>query len=338
MAGFCQVSVEDMVEHLIILTLALLVDRVTGDPERLWRRIPHPVVLFGHAIGFVDRALNNEHDPAQVRRTRGVSAIAALLVLSALLGVLIGWLLDPLGTAGLAIEVILVSVLLAQRSLADHVSAVAVALKTNGLAGGREAVSRIVGRDPETLDAAGICRAAIESLAENFSDGVVAPAFWYALFGLPGLFAYKMLNTADSMIGHKSPRHRAFGWAAARLDDWANWPAARISAGLIAVAALLRSGPTAARRAVGCVLRDAGLHRSPNAGWPECAMAGALDLSLAGERRYSGVVVREPRLNPAGRYQAETGDVGSALAVFWMACTALAVVVLILALAAATIS
>ncbi len=327
-----------MVEHLIILALALLLDRFVGDPGWLWRRVPHPVVLFGHAIGLADRTLNVDSDPQSVRRMRGVAAMAGLLVLSVLLAAVIGALLDPLGPFGLAVELVLVAILLAQRSLADHVSAVADGLISGGLAGGREAISLIVGRDPESLNEHGICRAAIESLAENFSDGVVAPAFWYALFGLPGLFAYKMLNTADSMIGYKNARHGAFGWAAARLDDWANWPAARMSAGLIAAASLIMNGTGAARRSVGCALRDAGLHRSPNAGWPECAMAGALNLSLAGDRRYGGVLVREPRLNPAGRYRLNPQDIRAALRLFWAACSALTLLVVLLFLIATTIS
>ena len=327
-----------VVEHLLILAVALLADRLLGDPDWLWRRLPHPVVLFGLAIDFVDSRWNREHDPETVRRGRGVAAIVGLLVLTVVLGAMVAAVLDRLGPLGLGIEVVLVSILLAQRSLADHVMAVASALRRDGISGGRVAVSRIVGRDPDTLDAAGICRAAIESLAENFSDGVVAPAFWYALLGLPGLLAYKILNTADSMIGHKNTRYRSFGWAAARLDDLANWPAARLSAGIIAAAALVKHGRAAARRAVGSVLRDAGLHRSPNAGWPECAMAGALDLSLAGERRYNGKLVREPRLNPAGRHAANVADIEAATALFKTACTILVFVVVLLSIAAATIS
>ena len=325
-------------EHLFILAFALVADRVVGDPDWLWRRIPHPVVLFGRAIGFAEARWNVEAVPAAARRERGIAAVAGLLVTSVFIGAMIVTLLNRIGLIGLALEVALVSILLAQRSLTDHVSAVASALRRDGIAGGRAAVSRIVGRDPETLDSAGICRAAIESLAENFSDGVVAPALWYALLGLPGLLAYKLLNTADSMIGHKNARYRSFGWAAARLDDLANWPAARLSAGLIAAAALVEHDKTAARRAIGCVFRDAGLHRSPNAGWPECAMAGALDLSLAGERRYGGLMVKEPRLNPAGRYATDVTDIEAAAALFGIACSILVVAVVFLIFVSATIS
>jgi len=315
--------------HLLVLVPALLADRLIGDPDWLWRRFAHPVVLFGAAIDFLDRRWNRDSDSAERRRLRGAAAIASLLVSSVLLGALLSVVFDELGVIGFILEIGVVAILIAQRSLADHVGAVANALRRDGLAGGRRAVAMIVGRDPDSLDRAGVSRAAIESLAENFSDGVVAPVFWYALLGLPGLLAYKMLNTADSMIGHRDERHRYFGWAAARLDDWANWPAARLSALLIAASALYASGWRAAGRVLGCALRDAGLHRSPNAGWPECAVAGALGVSLAGERRYGGVIVREPRLNPAGRHALDATDIDAAVGLFWTACGALFLLVLV---------
>jgi adenosylcobinamide-phosphate synthase len=190
----------------------------------------------------------------------------------------------------------------------------------------------IVGRDPEALDESGVSRAAIESLAENFSDGIVAPALWYALFGLPGLLAYKMLNTADSMIGHLNERHRDFGRAAARLDDFANWPAARLSALLIAAGAGLSRGVPAMRRAAETALTDSGLHRSPNAGWPEAAMAGATGLALAGPRQYGGELVMEASLHAAGHRQAGSVDIFSALRVFLRACDSLVVLVALLLL------
>lgn len=182
----------------------------------------------------------------------------------------------------------------------------------------------IVGRDPKTLDEPGVCRAAIESLAENFSDGVVAPALWYAVAGLPGLLAYKMLNTADSMIGHKSPKYLHFGWASARLDDLANLPAARLSVFLIAAGARFKRGVEAAKAAIDVAKRDHGFHRSPNSGWPEAAMAGALDIQLAGPRVYGGVTVDEPMINGAGRAIATADDIDAAVAVFYRACTTLA--------------
>jgi adenosylcobinamide-phosphate synthase len=224
------------------------------------------------------------------------------------------WLGHWLGVVVLAV---LGSSLPAQRSLHDHVAAVARGLETGGLVGGRAAVSHIVGRNPERLDEAGVVRAAIESLAENFSDGVVAPAFWGALLGLPGMAAYKTVNTADSMIGHRTPRHEAFGWASARFDDAVNLPASRLSALFILVAArLLRADWRAGARAV---RRDAGHHRSPNAGWPEAAMAGALGLRLAGPRVYGETLVQDGWMGD-GRPEATVADLWRALALFRLAC------------------
>ena len=209
--------------HLAVLLVALIVDRLIGDPDWLWRRISHPVVIFGNAIGWAEKRFNRSSDPDLTRRRKGEIVIAGLLLAAAGCGWALVWLLDGLGAAGALLEVVVVAVFLAQKSLADHVSAVATGLREGGLAGGQKAVSMIVGRDPEMLDQAGVARASIESLAENFSDGIVAPALWYAVLGLPGLLAYKMLNTADSMIGHLNERYQDFGRAAAKLDDLANW-------------------------------------------------------------------------------------------------------------------
>ena len=209
------------------LLLSLALDAVFGDPEALNRRQLHPVQLIGRVIAWADARFNRENDTPGRRRNSGAWTTAGLLAGALILGHLVQTLLLalPLGWLWLAI---VMSTLIAQRSLYDHVAAVASGLETGGLGGGRLAVSRIVGRDPEALDQAGVSRAAIELLAENFSDGVVAPVFWAALFGLPGLLAYKVINTADSMIGHKSPRHLHFGWAAARLDDLLNLIPARL--------------------------------------------------------------------------------------------------------------
>ncbi|WP_337266684.1 adenosylcobinamide-phosphate synthase CbiB [Oryzifoliimicrobium ureilyticus] len=314
--------------HMLVLFLALLLDRLLGDPQWLWSRIPHPVVLFGKAISICDKRWNLPSLDRATRRARGLLAIGVLLAGSLITGYLLKAFFSLLGPAGIFAETLLVCVLLAQKSLYDHVDAVALGLKQDGLTGGCHAVSMIVGRDPATLDEAGICRAAIESLAENFSDGVVAPALWYVLLGLPGILAYKMLNTADSMIGHKNERYIDFGWASARLDDVANWPAARLSILLIAGGALCRLGRDAGREAVMTALRDGGLHRSPNSGRPEAAMAGALDLQLAGPRIYGGSLVREPMINAGGRNGATAGDIKQALAVFNASCSLLAAVAL----------
>jgi adenosylcobinamide-phosphate synthase len=302
---------------LLILIAGLALDAVFGDMPALFRRIPHPVVLAGRAIAFCDRKLNREKRSEATRRQRGVLVLIALVGAAAALG----WALARLcrgSLIGAAVEAFLVAVLVAQRSLFEHVAAVAHALERGGLAAGREAVRHIVGRDPMRLDAAGVARAAIESLAENFNDGVVAPVFWYLLLGLPGLFAYKMANTLDSMIGHRGPRYRAFGWAAARFDDLVNFVPARAS-GLLLAAAALFAKDCHPDRALVVMLRDARKHRSPNAGWPEGAMAGALGLALAGPRHYADGVVADPWIGD-GRARAAVADIFRALALYRLAC------------------
>jgi len=312
-----------MGETLIILFAALVVDRLVGDPDWLWRRMPHPVVGFGALIGWADARFNDPATAESQREKYGFIAIAALLVGAVALGSLLDDVLEGWGGLGPVAETLIVAVFLAQKSLADHVGAVARGLRGGGLEGGRRAVAQIVGRDPETLDAAGVSRAAIETLAENASDGVVAPAFWYAVFGLPGLFAYKMLNTADSMIGHRTERHRAFGRAAARLDDLGNWLPARLTALLI----VLAGGWSAFLARWDILMRDAKLHRSPNAGWPESAMAAVTGLSLGGPRIYRDDVADEPFMNDAGRRDAGPDDIDAALVTFWRTMTALTALV-----------
>ena len=324
-----------MSETLLFLLLALLLDRIVGDPDGLWRRVPHPVVLFGRAIGLMDKLFNGKRLSAETKRFNGAACIAGLLAASALSGFFVHRLFASLGIVGALAEIVIVAIFLAQKSLHDHVRAVSGGLKRGGLAGGRQPVSMIVGRDPATLDEPAICRAGIESLAENFSDGVVAPALWYALLGLPGLFAYKMLNTADSMIGHKNAKYLDFGRASARLDDLANWPAARLSIFFLAAGAWMARGRVSARLAIGTALRDAGLHRSPNSGWPEAAMAGALGIGLAGPRIYGGTRVDEPMMNASGRTVATVADIDLSLRIFSAACAALAAAVLLAMLLAA---
>jgi adenosylcobinamide-phosphate synthase len=302
---------------LLLLAVALLVDACAGEMPVIFRVVPHPAVLIGRTIDTLERRLNREKRSERDRLARGVITVAAMIGASIVVGLALAALLRRLAY-GWVVELVLVAVLLAQRSLFDHVASVERALGKGGLAAGREAVSHIVGRDPNSLDAYGVARAGIESLAENFSDGVVAPAFWYALFGLPGLLAYKTANTLDSMIGHLSPRYRAFGWAAARFDDLVNFVPARLS-GLLVAAAAAVVPHAAPGKALTTMWRDAGKHRSPNAGWPEAAMAGALGLALAGPRRYPGHVAEDPWIGD-GRARATPQDIRRALLVYAVAC------------------
>jgi adenosylcobinamide-phosphate synthase len=316
--GFAGNSLSEFADvGYVILFAALLIDRFDNQ-EWLSRVISHPVVWFGNAINAADRHFNLVTVTPLQRRRNGFVSILALMLAAAGIGWLLHNLLRPIWYLGWFAEALIVSIMLAQRSLADHVSAVAAALKTGGLSAGRAEVSKIVGRDPEQLDEAGVCRAAIESLAENSSDGIVAPAFWYLIGGLPGLLAYKLLNTADSMIGHMSERHRDFGRFAAKLDDAANWIPARLTGLLLVAAGAIRSGFHTARRAWAVMLRDARSHRSPNAGWPEAAMAGVLNLCLGGPRRYGDLIANEPVLNGAGRHIANATDIRLALDRFWL--------------------
>ena len=306
--------------RLALLFLALLIDKAIGDPPRLWARVPHPIVLFGKAVAAADRRLNAPGLSPAGAKSRGILAAVLLTVLALASGILLSAVFSGLWLIGVAMEVVVVAILLAQKSLAEHVGAVADALTEEGLAGGRRTVSLIVGRDPQTLDGPGVSRAAIESLAENYSDGVVAPAFWYVLLGLPGIFAYKMVNTADSMIGHKSEKYLHFGWASARWDDLVNLIPARLSAIFIALGAWTAESAAAMRRSLRTARVDHGKHRSPNSGWPEAAMAGAIDLQLAGPRIYNGVLVNEEMLNIGGRRSASPSDIDRAIKVFDHAC------------------
>jgi adenosylcobinamide-phosphate synthase len=304
-------------DPLLLLYVGMIVDALFGEMGGLFRTLPHPVVLAGRVISWFERRLNRPQRGEAVRRARGVLAVIVLVGVAAMLGWALQWLCRT-SLLGAAVEAFAVAVLLAQRSLYEHVAAVGNGLLYGGLAGGRSAVSHVVGRDPYSLDGPGVARAAIESLAENFSDGVVAPAFWYLVLGLPGLFAYKMANTLDSMIGHKSERYRAFGWAAARLDDLLNLVPAPISGLLIAAAAAF-DRDTRAGRALHVMLRDGRKHRSPNAGWPEGAIAGALGLMLAGPRHYAGEVVVDPFLGD-GTPIATVTDISRALRLYFRAC------------------
>jgi adenosylcobinamide-phosphate synthase len=294
---------------IAVTLLALGFEATLGYPEVVLRAVGHPVMWIGRFIGFLDRKLNRDGDSRSRRKFAGFVALFLAASGPAVLAYAAErWLL--LVPFGFVLVAIIASSLIAQRSLYEHVARVADALERDGLDVGRRAVSQIVGRDPDALDEAGVARAAIESLAENFSDGVVAPVFWLAAGGLAGGAAYKAINTADSMIGHHTPRHEDFGFAAARLDDLVNLPASRLAALMI----VLASGASAAN-AWAAVWRDAGKHRSPNAGWPEAAMAGALGLSLAGPRVYGGVMVDDATMG-AGRRDATAQDIRAALSLY----------------------
>jgi adenosylcobinamide-phosphate synthase len=304
------------------LGLALIAGAVeagVGYPDALFRAIGHPVTWIGRLIAWADNRWNSEEDSAVQQRVRGIMLLVSLVTLGLLIGLAVSRLfqafLPPL-VALLPIALV-ASSLVAQKSLHDHVEAVAEALNL-GLEKGRASVAMIVGRDTKELDQSGVCRAAIESLAESFCDGIVAPLFWIAVAGLPGGIAYKAINTADSMIGHKTERYIDFGWASARTDDVVNWPAARLAALWIAAGALFVKGASA-RQALVITWRDARKHESPNAGWSEAAMAGALGVRLMGPRTYGGEEVRGEWMGK-GRIALSAADIRTALKIYRAAC------------------
>lgn len=280
------------------LVLAMILDALLGEPKWLWSRLPHPAVLMGRAVGYLDQRMNDD------TRRAGVFAVSLLVVGAVALGLVL------MAAPSVWAEVIVGAMLLAQKSLVQHVQKVGDALRLS-VGDARRAVAMIVGRDVRDMDGPAVARGAIESAAENLSDGVIAPAVWFAFGGLPGLLAYKIVNTADSMIGYRNERYENFGWAAARLDDVMNWVPARLTAVLIW--AVTRRG------AWGDIAADAALHRSPNAGWPEAAMAPALDVSLSGPRSYDGVIEDFDWVHGTGRKDAGADDIDGAVAILWKA-------------------
>lgn len=289
--------------------LALLVERLLGYPRPLLAAIRHPVVWMGALIAWLEPRLNRGRG-----KGRGILALALLLAATAAIAVPLTLALRAIPHGWIA-EALLATSFLAQKELGRAVRAVADALDQS-LAAGRRQVREIVGRDPDTLDEAGVARAAIESLAESASDGVIAPLFWLLVAGLPGIALYKAVNTADSMIGHKTERYRDFGWASARLDDLLNFIPARLTALLFCGAAFWVKGADA-EKSWTTTLRDAGKHESPNAGWPEAAMAGALGFALGGPRSYGGTVHALPTLGD-GRTDLGPADVRKALDLYAM--------------------
>ncbi|MGH1463760.1 MAG: adenosylcobinamide-phosphate synthase CbiB [Cognatishimia sp.] len=281
-----------------ILALALLLDAALGEPKWLWDRIPHPAVVIGNAISWAEKRLNT----APSQRLKGAVLVVGL--------VLAAWVLGKfVGLFGWLPTLVLTAILLAQRALVQHVQDVGDALRLS-LGDGRTAVAKIVSRDTQQLDEAGVSRSAIESAAENLSDGVIAPAFWFLIAGLPGLLIYKAVNTADSMIGYRSERYKDFGWAAAKLDDVMNWLPARLTAALIA---FTRNGLSAWSD----IRHDAGFHKSPNAGWPEAAMARALNVALAGPRAYDGEMRDFPYVHEFGQLEIGPNAIDRACTALW---------------------
>lgn len=294
---------------LSILILAILLDALIGDPDWLWKRLPHPITLIGKAIGTADKAMNT--GSATARKLKGAALMVTLIAWAVALG--IG--LEFVPYAGPILSLLLAAILIAQRSLSDHVWAVAEGLRDD-LATGRRMVARIVGRDTAALNESDVSRAAVESAAENFSDGVVAPVFWFMVAGLPGILVYKVVNTADSMIAHKTPKHKDFGLVAAWVDTILNFIPARLTALLLLAAGLAFEQKT-------MVLDDAPRHRSWNAGWPEAAMAGVLGVALSGPRAYGGKRTEEPWLNQNGRKDLGPDDIDAALMLLWRAWSGL---------------
>ncbi|WP_204112329.1 adenosylcobinamide-phosphate synthase CbiB [Shimia biformata] len=296
-----------------LLVLALCLDAALGEPRWLWSRLPHPAVLMGRLIGWADRNWNQGAN----QREKGAAVVVALVVGMAVLGAV-------LSALGWVVTVVVATILLAQRSLVDHVQAVADALRLS-TGDGRLMVARIVSRDTSDMDQSAVSRSAIESAAENLSDGVVAPAFWFLVAGLPGLLIYKAINTADSMIGYRTDRYEEFGKAAARLDDLLNFIPARLTAIMIAVGWGLLGEWSAIRL-------DARQHRSPNAGWPEAAMSRAIGVALSGPRSYDGALREFPFVNPEGKRILGATDIDAAIRVLWAIWGGLLVIALILTL------
>ncbi len=311
-----------------ILLVAMTIDAVFGDPRWLYRIVPHPAVMLGWLVSSLDRLLNQDSLGYSLRQFSGLIAVAILLAIAGGIGWGLVVLISDL-PYGWIWQALTISTLIAQKSLYQHVAAVSLALNSGPIDEARQAVAQIVGRKTDELDEAGVSRAAIESLAENYADGVVAPVFWTVLFGLPGLLVYKALNTADSMIGYRNEKYLAFGWAAAKLDDAANYLPARL-AGLIFCFGALILGGDSHKESWRIMRRDAGKQLSPNAGYPEAAMAGALNLRLAGPRAYEGEVVEGEWIGD-GNENATGEDIDRALVLYLNGCLLLSALIILMA-------
>jgi adenosylcobinamide-phosphate synthase len=315
--------------HFVMAAFALVIEYFIGYPQTLQRVIGHPVEWIGKLIAYLDEGLNDPDSEASDQRNHGIFAVAALCIAVGVPAFLIERLLLSFHY-GWIINTLLATTFIAQKSLRDHVTAVARTLPQS-IISARQEVAKIVGRSPSTLDESGVAKAALESLAENTADGITAPIFWFAIAGLPGIVVYKAINTADSMIGHKSEKYLNFGWAAAKLDDLVNLPASRLTGLMFAGAAWFKS-KTRAQAALNAMWRDAGKHQSPNAGWPEAAMAGALDLKFGGPRQYDGEMVELPYMGD-GRSQMNANDIDKGLELYDRALFILMTATALLALA-----
>ncbi len=322
------ISAKNTFDPLLLLLFALVLDAALGAMGPVFKVLPHPVAVLGHLIGWFDRKLNRSYRSNMDRAMRGALSVMIVAGLAGAFGLGVQWLTLH-NDFGWMLELFILISLLAQRELYSAVARVASSLKTSGLPGGQKAVAHIVGRDPAYLDEHGVVRATIESLAENFSDAVIAPAFWYVLFGLPGMMVYKAVNTLDSMIGYRDEKYAAFGFTAARLDDVLNLVPARLAGLIIACAAIIAPHANPAR-AFATMWKDAAKHKSPNAGWPEAAMAGALGLALAGPRRYARHAQDDPWIG-SGTARAQPLHIARALYVFMVACTINALLVAVIA-------
>jgi len=329
MFSFGVLNTNTTFDPFILLVLALVLDAAVGGMGPIFKLLPHPVVVTGRLVSWFEHKLNRDNRSQVDRAMRGALVVCVIVVMAGAVGWGVQWL-SLHHDFGWAVELFLLIALLAQRELYSAVRRVLMALKRGGVEDGRRAVSEIVGRDPAQLDEHGVCRAAIESLAENFSDGVVAPVFWYVLFGFPGLLIYKTVNTLDSMIGYKNERYHAFGFTAAKLDDVLNLVPARL-AGLILTSAALITPKANPARAFKTMWRDASKHNSPNAGWPEAAAAGALGLALAGPRKYPHHTADAPWIGD-GTAKARATDIDRALYLYVVACLINALIVAVIAM------
>ncbi len=309
--------------NFIVLILALLLDGVIGDP----RWIPHPIRALGGIIRWLEAQLNHSSHSNFILMGLGAFTSICVIVIAGLAGWLISYIASVI-PFGWLIEIIAITMMIAQRSMIDHTYKVVCALRTDGINGARFAVSKIVGRDTKELDKSGVSRAAIESVAESFTDGVVAPIFWYMIFGIPGLFIYKAISTLDSMVGYRTPKYKQFGAFSARIDDVVNWIPARIAGPMLVMAACFYRDASAIKAFV-TLFRDSSKHLSPNAGWTEAAMAGALGLRLLGPRIYNGKQKNELEWIGEGKTDADEKDIFRALYLYGIACF-LIIIILVL--------